>query len=251
MRNSVRFLVIGLLVLSAPAFSQSLIPAGTVLPAQLSSTVNLQKSKPGQRIAARIMQDVPLASGKKISAGAKVIGQVISASAARNGQAAETTLRFNKLEFGHQSVSVNTSLRALASMMEVEGAQVPAAGTDRGTPWAWTTRNLIGGEVAYGQGGPVVHGGDIVGESLFSGVLVPPMANPDSGCPSDAGRNTRLQAFWLFASDACGVYGIDVRITHSGRTPPLGEITLTSGNGKIEIRSGSGMLLTVNSDNPQ
>jgi hypothetical protein len=251
MGRGIKFLVLSLLVLPVLAFGQTPIPPGTVLPAQLNSSLNSQKSKPGQRVTARIMQDVPLPSGKKIPAGAKVVGHVLSVKRAQNGQPAEITLRFDQLEFSHRSVSVNTSLRALASMMEVEDAQIPPAGTDRGTPWAWTTKNLIGGEVAYGQGGPVVHGGDVVGISLFGGVLVRAMANPDSGCPGEADGNTQPQAFWVFASDACGVYGMDAQITHAGRTSPLGEITLSSRHGSVDVSSGSGVLLMVNGSNPQ
>jgi hypothetical protein len=195
---------------------------------------------------------VPVSSRTRIRAGGKVIGHVVSVKEARNGQPAEITLRFDRLNFAHRSVPINTSLRALASMMEVEDAQIPPAGTDRGTPWAWTTRNLIGGEVAYGEGGPVVHGADVVGNSLFGGVLVRAKANPESGCRGEVGDNARLQAFWVFASDACGVYSIDdVQITRTGRTAPLGEITLTSTTGDVDIRSGSGLLLRVNDGNSQ
>ena len=198
------------------------------------------------------MQDVPISRRIKIRAGAKVIGRVVRAKAGTNGQPAEITVRFDRVKSGNHSIPVITNLRALASMMEVEDAQIPPAGTDRGTPWAWTTRNLIGGEVAYGQGGPVVHGADIVGHSLFGGVLVPARASADRRCRGEVAGNNRPQGFWVFASDACGVYGMDdVQIEHAGRTLPLGDITLSSSTGKVEINSGSGMLLRVNSGNSE
>jgi hypothetical protein len=231
---------------SAAVFAQSPVPSATVLPAQLGSSLNSQKSKPGQRVTARIMQDVPVSTGKKIPAGAKVIGQVVNVSI-RPGGPSEITLRFNKLQFHHQLLAISTSLRAVASMMEVEAVQIPPAGTDRGTPWAWSTRNLIGDEVAYGEGGPVARGDEIVGHSLFGGVLTTVRANRDRGCRGEFAGQTAPQAFWVFSSDACGVYGIpDVEVTHAGRTSPLGEITLTSEHGNVEIRSGSGVLLRVN-----
>lgn len=250
MEIGIKCLVLSLLLFPAGVFAQTSIPVGTILPAQLSSSLNSKKNKPGEKITARIMQDVPLPSGRKVRAGAKVVGHVVSVTAAQNGQPSEMTLRFDRLEFARRSVGMNTSLRALASMMEIEDAQIPPAGTDRGTTWAWTTRNLIGGEVAYGQGGPVVNGGDIVGHSLFGGVLVPAKASPESGCRGEVGGNMQPQAFWVFSSDACGVYGMaDVQITHAGRTSPLGEITLASKTGNLNIGSGSGMLLRVNTAN--
>jgi hypothetical protein len=239
--------VIGLLLLSAAAFAQSSIPPGTVLPARLDSSLNSKKSKPGQTVTARIMQDVPLSSRMKIRAGAKVIGHILSVSAPASRGPAQVTLRFERLQSRHQSLAINTGLRALASMMNVAEADVPATGPDRGTPWAWRTRNLIGGEVAYGEGGPVARGTQIVGRALADGVLVPIESSPAFGCRGEIAGNTQLQALWVFSSDACGVYGIDhVQITHAGRSAPVGEITLTSKQGNLKIARGSGMLLRVN-----
>lgn len=238
---------IAFLLLSVAARAQNSIPSGTVLPVQLNSSLISLKSKPGEKITARVMQDVPLPSSMKIRAGAKVIGHVISVNASGTGKPAEITLAFTRLNFGHRSVPISVHLRALASMTEVEDAQVPPAGTDRGTPWAWATLNLIGGEVAYGQGGPVSRGIDTVGEALANGVLAPLNANPSAGCPGEPDENKKPQALWIFSSDACGIYGMaDAQIAHAGRTAPIGQITLRSMQGNVEVRSGSGMLLRIN-----
>jgi len=251
MEISTKSLVLSLLLLPASAFPQSTVPPGTVLPLQLNSSFNSLKSKPGQIVKARIMQDVPLTGRTHIRAGAKVVGHVEMVRAATNARPAQITLRFETLNFGHQSIPISTSIRALASMMDVEDAQIPPSGPDRGTPWAWSTRTLIGGEVAYGEGGPVARGTQIVGRALASGVLVPVQASSGAGCHGEIAGNSQPQAFWVFSSDACGVYGLaNVRIEHAGQTPPLGQITLTSKHGNVEISAGSGMLLRVNEANP-
>lgn len=111
----------------------------------------------------------------------------------------------------------------------------------------WATRNLIGGEVAYGTG-PVARGTEIVGEGLIDGVLMPARAKDKFGCRGEVAGNRRPQAFWVFSSDACGVYGFsDLQISHAGRTPPIGEIMLASRDGRVNLRSGSGLLLRINS----
>ena len=139
-----------------------------------------------------------------------------------------------------------TNLRALASMMDVEEAQVPPTGPDRGTPWAWRTRNLIGEEVAYGEGGPVAHGTDIVGQALADGVLVPVRPNPVSRCRGALSGNAEPQALWVFSSDACGLYELPkLTLAHAGRTDPVGLIKLLSDMGNVKVPAGSGMLLRV------
>lgn len=240
--------VISLFLASVSAFAQTAIPAGTVFPVELNSSLSSLKSKSGDKITARIMQDVPLSQGRKLRAGAKLVGQVVSVKAFANGKPASIAFNFTKLNYAHQSVPVSIHLRTLASMMDVLDAQIPPAGTDRGTPWAWATMALIGDEVAYGQGAPVSRGVDTVGEALDHGVLAPLNANRSAGCDGQPPDDRKPQALWVFSTDSCGVYGIpDVEIAHAGSTAPLGEITLTSKQGNIEVRSGSGMLLRINS----
>jgi len=240
-----RILWISLIIFTAQLFAQSSIPAGTILPVALNSSLNSRKLKPGQVITARIMQDVPLSPGSTIHAGAKVIGHVIDVKPANAG--AQISVRFDTLVIGKQRIPVTTNLRALASMMAVEAAQVPESGPDRGTAQnSWTT-DQIGGEVVYRGGGPVANGLLSVGKPTTNGVLVHVSARPGTNCRGEIEGNDRLQALWVFSSDACGVYDLaNLAIVHAGRSNPVGEITLASDRGDVNVRAGSGMLLRVN-----
>jgi len=220
-----RIVLLSLIMFSAHLFAQITIPPGTILPVALNSSLNSRKAKVGQVITARVMQDVPLPQGT-IRAGSKVIGHITKVKPADTTSGGELSYRFDTLVTGKQRVPITTNLRALASMMAVEQAQLPESGPDRGTSQnAWTT-DQIGGEVVYRGGGPVANGLMPVGEPTSNGVLVHLSAKPGSKCRGDIEGNDRLQATWVFSSDACGVYDIpNLEIAHSGRTNSVGEIT--------------------------
>jgi len=241
-----RFLFVTLIAFSTQLFGQDEIPVGTILPVQLNSSLRSDKAQVGEPISARIMQDVPLPGGRKIHAGAKVIGHIVAARPAVNGMMADLSLRFDTLATGRRRVPMITNLRALATMMDVSEAQVPESGPDRGTSEDEWTTDQIGGEVVY-RGGVVAHGSNIVGNSVLgSGVLVHVAAKPGLKCRGEVDGNDQLQALWVFSSDACGLYDLpNLNLSHAGRTDPVGQITLHSNKGNVKIRGGSGMLLRV------
>jgi hypothetical protein len=227
------------------------IPAGTILPVRLDSTLSSTKCKPGQIISARVMQDVPLPNGGAIRAGAKVIGRIVDVTAASGGLPASLSLRFDTLETREGKLSVRTALRAIASFSEVERAQLPLGGADRGTPAnAWTTVQ-IGGDVVYRGGGYVVAHGERVGRPVNGGVLSHLRSNPERGCTVSSDVSEALQALWLFSSDSCGTYDLtDLRIRRAGPANPSAEIILDSAKGQVNVRAGAGLLLSVNESAP-
>jgi len=242
-----RLTVATFLLFAAASFAQDGIPGGTILPVKLNSSLNTKKTKAGQEITGSLAQDVPLASGLKIHAGAKLVGHIIAVTRASGDTGARLSLRFDTLRTGGQTVPITTNLRAIASMLEVHEAQVPTAGPDRGTPsTAWAT-DQIGNEAVYHGGWAVTNGPDVVGKSLLSGgVLVHVSSRPWTKCRGEIDNNDQPQALWVFASDACGSYGFaDLSIAHAGRTDPVGQIVLMSEKGDIDVRGGSGLLLRV------
>jgi hypothetical protein len=182
------------LTFAANLFAQNAIPPGTILPVSLRCSLNSRKLKPGQIVAARVMQDVPLADGSTIRAGARVTGHVTGVKPATGAVGGEVSFRFDTLVISKRQMPIPTNVRALASAMAVEDAQVPESGPDRGTAQeAWTT-NQIGGEVVYRGGGPVANGLRSVGEPAYGGVLVhgfrqtwQRMSGRDRGQPSPSG----------------------------------------------------------------
>jgi hypothetical protein len=245
-----RMLCMSLIMFAADLFAQSTIPAGTILPVAVISSLNSRKVKLGQVIAARVMQDVLLSPASTIHSGAKVMGHVIDVKPANAASGAQMSIRFDTVIVSRQRIPIIANLRALASMMAVEAAQLPETGPDRGTSEnAWTT-DQIGGEVVYRSGGLVANGLSSVGEPTTNGgVLVHVSGKPGTKCRGEIDGNDRLQALWVFSSDACGVYDFaGLEIVHAGRTNPVGLIILASDKGDFNVRAGSGMLLRVNSN---
>jgi hypothetical protein len=245
-----QFLFVTVIAFSMQLLAQD-IPAGTILPVQLNSSLRSDKARVGERISARVMQDVPLPGGRNIHAGAKVFGHIVSARPAVNGMMADLSLRFDTLAMGKRSVPMITDVRALATTMDVSEAKVPESGPDRGTSEnAWTT-DQIGGEVVY-RGGVVAHGSNIVGNSVQgSGVLVHSSSRPGTKCRGEIPGDGQMQALWVFSSDACGLYDLpNLTLAHAGRSDPVGQIKLLSDRGNVKVPAGSGMLLRVNAAAP-
>jgi hypothetical protein len=227
--------------ISLPAASS--IPAGTVLPVRLDSTLSSVTSHAGQPITARVMQRVPLEGGSSIPAGAKVIGHIVDVSAS----AASVSVVFDTLETRGERILLTTDVRAIASFVAVEDAQLPDTGDDRGSPeTAWTTIQ-VGGDSVYRGGGHVEGANGVVGEPVAGGVLSHIYANEQGGCRGPINAHDSLQALWVFSSNACGAYGFpNLEIRHTGRTAPAGQITFNSTTGPVKIERGAGLLLRVN-----
>ena len=244
MRN---LFVVVLWLCATAVFGQNAIPEGTILPLRLNSALNSKKSKAGQAISVTLMQDVPLTPRSAIHAGTKVIGHILDVTPATAASGAKISFGFDTIEIAKRKVPITANLRALASMMEVQEAQLPQSGPDRGTSEnSWTTVQ-IGGDVVYRGGGPVTHGLEVVGIPAANGVLCRVRANPDAKCRGETDGNDLPQALWVFSADACGAYGFPgLTIIHTGRSSPFGQVTIGSTSGDFKVRSGSGMLLRVN-----
>jgi hypothetical protein len=245
MIRPLRSALLAALLAASAAYGGTSVPDGTVLAVRLNKGLSSKTAQPGQPISARVMQDVPLPSFGRIKAGATLFGKVTSVQPASGSEGGSISIRFDTLRLPHENVRLAVHLRAIASSVEVEYAQVPLMGADRGTPPSVWTTVQIGGDTVYRGGGHVENRAGRVGEPVDNGVLGRLDSNPGRGCRGDA-TGERPQALWLFSSDACGTYGLPhLVIAHAGRTDPVGEITLQSGKGDVNVRGGGGMLLRV------
>ena len=231
------------------------IPSGTILPVRLNSTISSTNCKPGQEITGRIMQDVPLPSGMTVRAGSKVIGHIAEVVPATSAGNARISIQFDKLISSGQTVTINTNLRAITSFMGVMEAQTPTTAPGEGDNFDALNTVQVGGDVAYGFGGPVTtstNPNDVVGKELKDGMLGQVRAKEGTQCRGALDGNNNPQALWVFSSDACGTYRLEhISIAHAGRTAPVGVIVLSSDKKVLKISEGAGMLLRVTTVGPK
>ena len=224
----------------AMAAATPTLPAGTALPIMLGSTLSAKSDKVGQKIEGKLMQEVHLPSGAVIKKGAKVIGQVIAVQ-----KPSRITVQFTALEDEHRTVALNVNLHALAAAESIFQAQLPVGNSTPEQSNEWVTQQVGGDYVFRGRG---YVSSDLGKVGLWTGEGVVGRLSAGEDCLDFEG-NGQEQALWLFSTAACGAYGYNKKLTivHDGRTAPLGQITLESTAKELQVRSGSGLLLVVNS----
>jgi len=245
--KTIAMLLASLLVLATGLMSQEIAP-GTIIPVQLAKPIDVANAKPGQQVVGRTMQGVALPSGISIPQGARVYGSVITAQKAAVQSNSELTFVFDRVVLNGRQYKLTTNLRAMAAPEEVFDAELPATGPDEGSPEsAWTTVQIGNDETVYRGGGAVVQDGSnvAVGYATSSGVSAAVKQEPGSRCRGNIPGAAPQQSFWLFSSDACGLYGFDeLKLSHAGRTVPEGQITLVSQK-DVRLPPGTALLLRV------
>jgi hypothetical protein len=225
------------------------IPAGTILPVRLNTALRSDKIGSGTTIIATVMQDVALGKGETLRKGSKITGHVVEAiTPGKGSDESKISFQFDQLQLRSQTIPLSTTLRAVASTSAVLAATPELTSPD----YADNQIQIGGDQISYGEDGPVMVGSQIVGRYTSQGVLA--NVNQDSGTPSGGTieDNARPQAFWLFSVNARGAYGFrDLTILQSGRTEPLGEVTLASNRKAVKVEKGSAMLLRVEGSGPE
>jgi hypothetical protein len=222
------------------------LPLGTLLPVMLDDNLDSNKSKPGQKITAKLEQNVSLPDGTTVKKGSDLFGHIVSVARMGGASGARVVFVFDRIKMNGREYPITVGARAVASMMAISDASKPinSVAPDGSSPWDYNTRQ-VGGDVVFGRKDVRSEDG-VVGMSPEPGWVVGlPRANPEAGCPPP--DNKDLQAFWLFSTSACGVYGDDNENMEISRKPADnkdGDITLTAPR-HVLVRGGGGLLLTV------
>jgi hypothetical protein len=218
------------------------IPAGTIIPVSLNSTLRSDKSESGDAITATVMQDVIVASGEILRKGSVVTGHVIETVVPGNrSEESKISFQFDQVQLGNLTVPIAANLRAVASKHAVLDATPQLTSSE----YVDNQVQIGGDQISYGNG-QVMVGLQVVGKYTRQGVLAyggQAMGTPCRGTIED---NNHPQAFWVFSVNACGAYGFsDLTVFHAGRTVPIGQVTLSSKSKALTVDKSSAMLLLV------
>jgi hypothetical protein len=238
-----KLITFAIALLLLPVAPSDKVPAGTVIPVMLSSSLNAAKDKPDSKLEGRVMQEITLPSGVKIREGAQILGHTVSVS--KDSTGSTIIVKFNAIQNEGHRIPVMTGLLAVASMAFVSDARNPVSVNSEMVPdTQWVTRQ-VGGDIVQRGWRKVFSSGGVEGRWIGgSSVTIKLTPNAQAGCSGGPGYD-REQSVWIFSSAACGTYGLpNVKIVSSGITKPIGEIGLSSDR-DINIRGGSGWLFIV------
>lgn len=242
---SITVCLLVVIALHAAQPSQTL-PVGTLLPVELNSNLDSNKSKPGEKITAKLRQDVSLPDGGTVKSGSEIFGHIVSVVRGAGPSGARVVFVFDRIRMNKKDYPITVGVRAVASMMAIADARKPinSVAPDGSSTWDYNTRQ-VGGDVVFGRKDVRSNDG-VVGASPEPGWVVGlPLGNPEAGCAPP--ENKDLQSFWLFSTSACGVYGDEDEHMEISRKPAdnaNGQVTLTAPK-HVLVRGGGGLLLTV------
>ena len=208
------------------------IAPGSIIPVQLTKTVDAKKAKTGDEVVAKVTQDLRTQSGEVlVPKDTKVIGHVTEAQA-RNKEQKESELA---IAFDHAVLKDGNSVQLPMSIQAVIGQQ----------------NNNNGGESApagtYGGGSPNTGGGMPAGGAGRTGSMggSPPPSTPSAGgmAPPPADENTPPSRPVINAQTQ-GVVGISNVTLASAESPNQGS-RMTSEKNNVKLESGTMLLLKV------
>jgi hypothetical protein len=231
------------------ARSAEQIPAGTIVPVSLNTTLRSDKSRTGDGVTATVMQDVPLRTREILRAGSRVNGHIVEAITPGQGSdGSRISFQFDQVRFDGVAIPITANLRAVASRKAVLAAMPQLTSSE----YPDFQVQIGGDQISYGGDGLVMVGSQVVGKYTRQGVLAYESQDIGTACHGALDDNDHPQAFWLFSVNACGAYGFsDLRVFHSGLEAPLGEITLDSTSKVLKLEKGGASLLLVNGSGPE
>jgi hypothetical protein len=223
---------------SAESSASSQVAAGTMIPAELSKSVDAKKAKPGDQVVAKTTQDM-LANGRVvIPHGSKIIGHVTEAKAHEKGEPESTLgIAFDKIVMKDgREVPVNASIQAIAAAQNNAAvSNEPMIGQPTGGPGGAPGHAGSGG-VMGGEGRTV---GSVAGTATTAAGNVGNTVGSTLGGATGAAGNARLN------TNTQGVIGLSGLSLNAASDANQGTV-ISSQNKNVKLDSGTELMLRVN-----
>jgi hypothetical protein len=233
------------------------VQSGTQVSAQLLTTLNAKKAKPGQRVIAKVTRDVKQNGRTVIRKNARLIGHVVSAKASGKGNAGSSVeVAFDRLLEGRSSTALSAVVTSIVSVpsapmpepMQMQAPMAPMGGSGAG-----------GGGLVGGVGGAVgsTVGSAVGGTSATAGAMAGSTIEGTGRMASGAAGMAGMAANAITVSNnAAGAAGAAVGATNGLASAGLGSSANASNQthatsvfsrrkGNVELDSGTQLQLQV------
>jgi len=209
------------------------IAPGSVIPAQLTKTIDAKKAKTGDEVVAKVTQDMKTNSGDVlVPKDTKIIGHVTEAQPRSKDQKESEV----GIAFDHAVMKDGNQVNLPMSIQAIIGTQNNAANAARNDQGGPAPSSAGGGQPAAGAGRPGTSAG---------GSTPPPSASPSAGDnTAAAGSATANGGQPPITGQTTGVIGIPHLTLQSGSNGNQGSV-ITSDKNNVKLENGTLMLLKV------
>jgi hypothetical protein len=220
----------------APAQSTERIAPGSVIPVELTKTVDAKKAKTGDEVVAKVTADMKTESGQVLlPKDTKVIGHVTEAQA-RNKEQKESQLAIafdRAVTKDGNSMQVPMSIQAVIGQQQNSNGNAPAGNEQAAAP------SPGGGMPAAGGGGGGRAGS--MSSPQASNTTPPPAASAGTAAP-DSSSNVQHPAINARTQGVIGIANVTLSPASSGAQGSV----MTSEKNNVKLESGTMLLLKVN-----
>jgi hypothetical protein len=221
---------------------------GTIVPVELSKSIDSKKAKIGDEVTARVVSDVRSGGAIAIPRGSKLVGKITEANARAKGDATSSLgVVFDRAVLKNGStINLVSTIQAVLAPPEVpvSSSMTPSGGDDMGAGGA-APRG--GSSEAGGLGSTAGAIGNTAGSAVGAvGNTVGGVANR---APIDVGGNVGVNAPAV-TSQTTGVVGLKGLELNSSADSSASGSVLTGNSKSVKLDSGTRFLVNVSSASP-
>ena len=208
---------------------------GSILPVQLTKTVDAKKAKTGDEVIAKVTGDLKNTSGVVIvPKDTKIVGHVTEAQARHKDQKeSQLAIAFNQAVVNGETMQMPMSIQAIIAPPSQNQNQSAAEAPSGGYPSTPSSGGMPGG----GPSGPGAAGRSTSPEPTAGNEQMPQT-------PQDNGSQSQSQPRPQITGETKGVIGISNLNLSATSNPQQGSV-MTSEKNNVKLEGGTMMLLRV------